>query len=156
MKLLSEAAPLVGTMKSKWRLRSNRRHFFLFFTRVLMKLYERSNYGNYGISYYFSNDFARRYCICIICCNLYSLIALKLKADLQGLLAFDIFYTSLNEMGNKTLEKWKENTGRKPTVSQWTSRGKQSDHHPKKPLGKPYTGFYFYTSLNEVINVLQR
>ena len=88
MELLSEAAPRVGTMKSKWRLRSNRRHFFLFFTRVLMKLYERSNYGNYGISYCFSNDFARRYCICIVCCNLYSFVALKRKAAITGPFSF--------------------------------------------------------------------
>ena len=98
MELLSEAAPLVGTMKSKRRLRSNRRHFFLFFTRVLMKLYERSNYGNYGISYYFSDYFARCWYIYLIRCNLYSFVALKLRPLLQGLLAFDIFTHNLMEL----------------------------------------------------------
>ena len=63
-----------------------------------MKLYERRDYGNYGIGHYFSNYFARCWYIYFIRCSLYSFVALKLKADLQGLLAFDIFTRNLMEL----------------------------------------------------------
>ena len=63
-----------------------------------MKLYERRDYGNYGIGHHFSDYFARCWYIYFIRCSLYSFVALKLKADLQGLLAFDIFTRNLMEL----------------------------------------------------------